>query len=83
MDTPHGIAVVLNAPAVFRFTAPTNPELHLYAAGLMGADISNAHPEDAGELLASAIAELMRTDQMPTPDELRQGPVDMNQKLKG
>ena len=30
----------------------------------------------------TAIAELMRTDQMPAPDELRQGPVDMSQKLK-
>jgi NADPH-dependent 2,4-dienoyl-CoA reductase/sulfur reductase-like enzyme len=30
----------------------------------------------------TAIAELMRTNQMPTLDELRQGPVDMNQKLK-
>jgi hydroxyacid-oxoacid transhydrogenase len=62
---PHGMAVSLNAPAVFRFTAPANPQLHLYAAKLMGKDISAAKPEDAGELLASAIVELMRKVGMP------------------
>jgi len=30
----------------------------------------------------TAIAELMRTDQMPTPDEMRQGSVDMESLLK-
>jgi hypothetical protein len=30
----------------------------------------------------TAIAELMRTDQMPTPDELRQGSGDMEELLK-
>ncbi len=62
---PHGMAVVLNAPAVFRFTAPANPELHLYAAKLMGQDISGAHPEDAGEVLSGAILDLMRKVGMP------------------
>ncbi len=62
---PHGMAVVLNAPAVFRFTASANPELHLYAAKLMGKDISDAKPEDAGEILASAIVELMQKVGMP------------------
>ena len=51
---PHGIAVVLNAPAVFRFTAPTDPALHLYAAGLMGADTAGASPEDAGATAAAS-----------------------------
>lgn len=62
---PHGMAVCLNAPAVFRFTAPANPELHLYAAELMGVDISNAKPEEAGDILAKAIIDLMRRVGMP------------------
>lgn len=62
---PHGMAVVLNAPAVFRFTAPANPKLHLYAAKLMGIDISGAKPEDAGEILADAVVDLMRKVGMP------------------
>lgn len=62
---PHGMSVILNAPAVFRFTAPTNPELHLYAARLMGADTSGAAPDDAGEVLADAIIDMMRKTGMP------------------
>jgi hydroxyacid-oxoacid transhydrogenase len=62
---PHGMAVVLHAPAVFRFTAQANPALHLYAAKLMGVDISDAKPEDAGEILANAVIDLMRRVEMP------------------
>lgn len=62
---PHGMAVTLTAPAVFRFTAPTNAARHLYAARLMGVDVSGAAPEDAGELLCSAIVDLMRRTGMP------------------
>jgi len=62
---PHGMAVTLNAPAVFRFTAAADPGRHLYAARLMGADIRDARPEDAGDLLAGMIIDLMRRTGMP------------------
>ena len=62
---PHGMAVALHAPAVFRFTGPANPELHLYAAGLMGANTSGVPPESAGELLAGTLADLLRRVGMP------------------
>ena len=62
---PHGMSVILTAPAVFRFTAQADPERHLQIAGLIGADTSGAAPEDAGELLAGAIIELMRKAGMP------------------
>ena len=62
---PHGMSVIMNAPAVFRFTAPANPQMHLYAASLMGVDVSKAAPEEAGELLAGAIINLMKKTGMP------------------
>jgi hydroxyacid-oxoacid transhydrogenase len=62
---PHGMAVVLTAPAVFRFTASADPERHLYAAQLMGVDGSGVSSEDAGEVLASAIIDLMRRAGVP------------------
>jgi len=62
---PHGMSVILNAPAVFRFSGPTNPERHLRVAGLMGADLSGASPENAGDLLADAIVDLVRQIGIP------------------
>lgn len=62
---PHGMSVILHAPAVFRFTAPTNPALHLECAALMGADTRGAAPDDAGEVLEGAIIDLMQRTGMP------------------
>jgi hydroxyacid-oxoacid transhydrogenase len=62
---PHGMSVILNAPAVFRWTAPANPERHLKAAQLLGADTAGASPEDAGEVLAGQIEAIMRRVGMP------------------
>jgi hydroxyacid-oxoacid transhydrogenase len=62
---PHGMSVVLNAPAVFRFTGQSDPERHLEAARLMGIDVSKAKKKDAGELLASAFVKLMKKTGMP------------------
>jgi hydroxyacid-oxoacid transhydrogenase len=62
---PHGMSVILNAPAVFRWTAPANPERHLQAAQLLGAEPTGAAAEDAGEILASQIERIMRRVGMP------------------
>ena len=62
---PHGMSVILHAPAVFRFTAEANPGRHLAAARLMGAETRGAAPEDAGEILAGAVVEVMRRTGMP------------------
>jgi hydroxyacid-oxoacid transhydrogenase len=75
---PHGMSVILNAPAVFRFTAPASPDRHLYAARLMGAEVEDAGPEDAGDVLADAIVGLIRQIDIPngleavgyTPDDV-------------
>jgi len=81
---PHGMAVILNAPAVFRFTAPASPERHLHAAGLMGADVSDADPEEAGELLAGAIIGLMRRVGMPNGlSAVGYGPEDVDRLVAG
>jgi len=81
---PHGMSVVLHAPAVFRFTSQTNPDLHLYAARLMGVDTSGAGPEDAGELLTGAVVDLMRKTGMPNGlSAVGFGPDDLDQLVAG
>ncbi|PUU72291.1 alcohol dehydrogenase [Tuber borchii] len=57
---PHGVSVAVTAPAVFKFTAASNPERHLAAAEVFGVDISNARAENAGELLSDALKEFLR-----------------------
>ncbi len=62
---PHGMSVILNAPAVFRFTASANPEAHLRSAALMGVDISGVSEADAGDLLANAFIDIIKQTNMP------------------
>ncbi|MBI4219353.1 MAG: iron-containing alcohol dehydrogenase [Chloroflexi bacterium] len=81
---PHGLAVILCAPAVFRFTAPANPERHRHAAQLMGVDMAGVGLEDSGETLAAAIIDLLRTLGMPNGlSAVGYGPADVDRLVEG
>lgn len=62
---PHGMSVIVNAPAVFRYTADTSPDRHLESARVLGADIRDAAPGDAGEVLGNGLIRIMRAVGMP------------------
>jgi len=62
---PHGMSVILNAPAVFRFTAGANPDRHLEAAAALGCDVSRAQASDAGSILSDRIVWFMQRLKMP------------------
>lgn len=62
---PHGMAVIVNAPSSFRFTAEASPERHLEGARLLGADTQGAGATDAGEVLANELIRVMRAVRMP------------------
>ncbi len=75
---PHGISVIASAPAIFRYTAAGAPERHLQAANSLGADAWDAEPDDAGEVVAGRIIELMKKTSMPNGiGELGFGPADV------
>ncbi len=65
---PHGISVILNAPAVFRFTAACGPQRHVDAAAALGANVSDVRKEDGGRVLADRIAWFMQ--RLETPNGL-------------
>lgn len=66
---PHGMSVILNAPAVFRFTAPANPDRHLLAAEALGVDIARVQAADAGTVVADRITWFM--ERLRVPNGLR------------
>lgn len=62
---PHGVSVILNAPAVFRFTAPACPGRHLEVAKVLGANVDGVRLEDAGKVLADQIITFMQRLKVP------------------
>ncbi len=62
---PHGISVVVSAPAIFNYTAVAEPERHLEGAAFLQADSKGATKDDAGEVLSKRIIELMRATHVP------------------
>ncbi len=62
---PHGISVILNAPAVYRFTASAFPERHMTAAEILGAKVNGARMEDAGKILADRVIDFMQELEVP------------------
>ncbi|MCL4110434.1 UNVERIFIED_CONTAM: hypothetical protein GTU68_022316 [Idotea baltica] len=62
---PHGISVIVTAPATFRYTAEAAPERHLEAAKFLSADCKGADARDSGEIVAKRLIDLMRNTDMP------------------
>jgi alcohol dehydrogenase class IV len=61
---PHGMSVIVSAPAVAKFTASAAPAKHRRAAAVLGADAS-ARDDEVGDALAAELARLMRATGMP------------------
>jgi len=81
---PHGMSVILNAPAVFRWTAAANPERHLYATSLLGVDVAGMRHDEAGILLADTLIDIMRQLGMPNGlGAVGYGPGDVDALVAG
>jgi len=65
---PHVFSVILNAPAVFRYTASASPERHLEAAEALGVDVARCRAADAGRILSERITWFMQ--RLKTPNGL-------------
>jgi hydroxyacid-oxoacid transhydrogenase len=61
--------VILNAPAVFRFTAAANPARHLQGAEALGANVTGAQEADAGKILAGRVVWFM--ERLGVPNGLK------------
>ncbi|MBI4246620.1 MAG: iron-containing alcohol dehydrogenase, partial [Candidatus Rokubacteria bacterium] len=62
---PHGMSVIVTAPAAFRFTYPTSPERHLRAAALLGVATEGLTERERREALPGALIALMRDVGIP------------------
>jgi len=69
---PHGISVIVTAPAAFAFTEEASPERHARAASLLG-----------GASLPEALRGLMDDLGVPSLGELGYGPEDVPELVEG
>jgi alcohol dehydrogenase class IV len=76
---PHGLSVVVTAPAAFRFTFQALPERHLEAARLLGGD-----PSEGVDALPNAIVALCRDLGLPNGiASIGYGPDDIPRLVEG
>ena len=61
---PHGLSVILNAPAVFKYTYETNPERHIKVAKILGSN-ENFDSIDPSELLPKILVQIIQDTGMP------------------
>jgi alcohol dehydrogenase class IV len=81
---PHGVSVIVSAPAAFRFTYATAPDRHLRAAELMGAPVDGLGEADRREALPRALLALMRDVGIPNGlAGLGYGPPDVPALIEG
>jgi len=80
---PHGMSVIVSAPAVVRFTAPAAPEKHRRVLGMF-AHHKRLADDEVGEALAGALIALMRKTVMPVSlRELGYAPNDVPALVEG
>jgi alcohol dehydrogenase class IV len=63
---PHGQSVSVTAPEAFRFTFPADPDRHIHAAKLLGADPEVVSSKGRRELLPATLIELMKDIGIPS-----------------
>jgi alcohol dehydrogenase class IV len=62
---PHGLSVVITAPSTFRWTYPVNPERHLRAAQLLGANVNGLTAAEMPEILPRTLLSMMNDTGIP------------------
>ncbi len=62
---PHGIAVILNSPAVFQLTGSACPERHQLAAEAISGNMKKVDQKNAGHVLADHIIDMMKATGIP------------------
>ncbi|MBW2408538.1 MAG: iron-containing alcohol dehydrogenase [Deltaproteobacteria bacterium] len=62
---PHGIAVILSSPAVFRMTAEACPDRYLAAVEAIDGNLKDIDEKKAGFVLADRIIDMMKATGVP------------------